>query len=551
VDYLLRKRTVRLFWVFVVIFLGLIGHLAYIQIYSGGSLSRQAITQQTQTVSLEVPPRGQILDRELKPLTAYRSEWRVIVFPAAVADRQQASRTLAAALDVPAEEAARYFTGRASMLPYDLSVDQAGKIRNLELPGIIVEKAEIQSRKPVLASHLLGYLGKNEKNQWQGKMGLEAFYDSELRSAVPEAMARVHLDARGSYISGLGIKVDQNMVDESRKNVVLTIDSDIQKITEEVLDQSGVKDGAAVVMDVRSGDILAMASRPDYTVEADVYDEEQSAPVEQSFLNHSMSIYQPGSVFKVVVAAAALEEGIVKPDTLFLCVGAKDELVKCYKEAGHGLITFSEAVAYSCNPTFARVGLKLGADKLVWYAKKFGLANGSIIGYKKSDLSAKLNMITEPNSMVNASLGQWPVQATVVQVTAMMAAIANDGVYIPPRLVSEIRSNDGKTIKNIEPGQEVRAVSKLSADLTQIMLEMVTQFGTGQVAYISEWGSAGKTGSAQVGNQKVDAWFSGYAPVNNPRYVVTVLVNDGESGGATAAPLFKDIMEQILAIEGN
>ena len=544
-NYLRRRRTITLFWVFGLIYAGLIGHLAYIQVYSGSTLSKQAIAQQTQTVSLEVPSRGEILDRKFRPLTSHLTVWRVVIFPIAVANRYMESRTLAATLEVSNEEIARYFTGGPHMLPYNLNDDQAEQVRKLGLQGISVVEAQIQSRKPAVASHLLGYLGKTENNRWQGEMGIEAFYDRELQSTVPGKMARIFLDARGQYVPGLGIQVIHNVQDNSRKNVVLTIDRDFQEIAENVMDKSGVKDGAVVVMDVRSGDIVAMARRPDYMF-GGKENESDAGPAEQSFLNHGLSIYQPGSVFKVIVAAAALEEGIVKPDSLFLCIGEKDELVRCYKKDGHGIITFAEAVAYSCNPTFARVGLKVGAEKLIMYAKKFGLANSSLIGYKKKDLSTELQMIAEPNSLVNASLGQWPVRATVVQITAMMAAVANDGVYIQPRLVSEIRTKDGTIVKTIEPGQETRAVSKSSAEVMQILLEMVTKVGTGTLAHVPNGGSAGKTGSAQVGDEKVDAWFSGYAPVNNPRYVATVLVNDGESGGKTAAPLFKKIMQEIL-----
>lgn len=552
-NYLGRKRIVTLFWVFVMVFGGLMAHLAYIQVYSGRTLSRQAMAQQTQTVALELPPRGQILDTRLRPLTTHRTVWRAVVFPAAVTDRARAISTLADALQVPREVVAPYFAGGACMLPFDLTDTQVALARNLSLPGVIITTAEVQSRKPSLASHLLGYLGKAENNQWQGQMGIEAFYDRELHSTVPESVARIFMDARGHYISGLGIQVAQGLPDKNRKNVVLTIDRDLQEIVEKVLDKAGIKDGAAVVMDISSGDIVAMASRPDYNINAAVYNASNIGgtpePVQQSFLNNCLSLYQPGSVFKVIVAAAALEEGIVKPDTEFLCVGEKDELVKCYNKTGHGLINFAQAVAYSCNPIFARVGLKLGADKMVKYAEKFGMANGSIIGYKQNDLSQQLNMITQPYSLVNASLGQWPVRANVVQITAMMSCIANDGVYVPPRLVREIRSTDGTIVKKVEPGQKTRAVSKQSADTVQSMLEMVTEYGTGQQAYVSDWGSAGKTGSAQVGNEKVDAWFSGYAPLANPRYVATVLVNDGESGGKTAAPLFKEIMQQILVEE--
>ncbi len=545
-----KKRAVTLFWFFFFILSGLLGHLAYVQLILGPGLSRQALAQQSQFVALEIPPRGQILDRNLKPLTEDREVWRAVVFPAVVTDKWAEAAALASILEMDYREALSCLTGKAKVIPLDLRAEQRAELEKRRLPGVTVCRVKLRSRKPPLASHVLGYLGLAGPDNWAGKMGLEAYYDRELRGSMPELAARLFLDGKGKAIPGLGCRVETGLPDQARKQVVLTIDRDIQGIVEKALAGAGVKDGAAVVMDVRDGDILAMASRPDYTL-----DPAQGTPTGSSFLNHALSLYQPGSVFKVIVAAAALEEGLVRPDQVFLCAGEKDDLVKCYKQEGHGLLTFAEAFAYSCNPAFARVGLGLGAQKLIDYAGRFGLNTTGIIGSKpdspaeQQNLKTGLSRIAQPHNLVNASLGQWPVQANVVQMTAMMGTIAGNGVYTPPRLVREIRNSDGTTARIIEPGQRIRVISGNTAQTVKTMLELVTKSGTGRQALVEPGGSAGKTGSAQVGPAQINAWFSGYAPAGSPRYVATVLVNDGESGGQTAAPIFREIMQEILELE--
>ncbi len=542
-DYVIKKRAVILFWLFVLVFAGIISHLAYIQVISGPRLSRQALSQQSQSVALECLPRGQILDRNLKPLTYNRDVWRAVVFPAAAPDKLNEAAVLASILKIDYREAASYFAGTAKAIPLDLNAEQITELKRHPLPGVMLSRVKVRSRKPLLASHLIGYLGKDSPAGWVGKTGIEAYYNSDLTGTVPELAARIFLDGKGRFIPGLGYRIE-TLPDKARKHVVLTIDRDIQAIVEKAMDNAGVKDGAAVVMDVRSGDILAMASRPDYTLD--------NTQNEKSFLNHCLTLYQPGSIFKVISAAAAIEEGLVKPENVFLCLGEKDDLVKCYEKSGHGLITFAQAFAYSCNPVFARLGLGLSAQKLIDYAKRFGLDTGSITGYRKDNREDKLTYITkldrigQPYNLVNASLGQWPVEASVVQITAMMNTIANNGVYTLPRLVREIRNFDGTTARKIDSGPGIRAVSENTAKTMQTMLQTVIRDGTGRQALIEPWGSAGKTGSAQVGPGKINAWFSGYVPADNPRYVGTILVTDGESGGKTAAPIFRQIMQEIL-----
>lgn len=542
-----------IFWLFVFVFLSLVGNLTHIQIVNGRRLTQQAVSQQTQSVALEVPARGQILDRKLRPLTDSRKTYRVVVFPAAVTDSDSEAVKLATVLHMDRDKIKKYLEGRAQSIPLDLNAAQKAEVTRLGLPGIVVVEMKIRDRKPELASHVIGYLGSaGGLSSWVGETGIERFYDRELRGTVPESQVRIFIDGRGRLIQGLKYTVEENLVDDARNNVVLTIDRDIQGIVENAMDNAGIRDGAVVVMDLATGDIAAMASRPEYnlgvsgTVGTDVY---RGTAEKEMFLNHSLSLYQPGSVFKVIVASAALEEGLVKPDTMFNCIGEKDPIVKCYEKKGHGLLSFAQAVAYSCNPTFARVGIELGADRIISFAQKFGLAQNSIIGYTKNDLKDSLNTVSQQYNLVNASLGQWPIKASVVQVTAMMNVIAAGGVYTEPRLVMEIRSTGGKPVRSLAEGEKNQVISRNTAETMQQLLEKVTTSGTGKQAWIEPWGSAGKTGSAQVGQNKLDAWFSGYAPLKNPRYVATVLVTDGESGGKTAAPVFKEIMLKILALQ--
>lgn len=260
-----RKRTILLFWVFVMIFCSLTAHLAYIQIHEGALLSQQALAQQTQPISLEIPPRGQILDRSMTPLTSSHEADRVIVLPWNVADRDREARLLADVLDMDVSQIMEYFTTKARMIPQDLTSVQAGELKNLSLPGIMVAKTKIRERKPGLAAHILGFLGIGEtRGSWEGKMGIEAVYNSELKGAVPRAAARVFLDAKGRIISGLGLRLEEKAIDSERKDVVLTIDRQIQEAVEQAMDRSGIREGAVVVMEAGTGDVLALASRPEY-----------------------------------------------------------------------------------------------------------------------------------------------------------------------------------------------------------------------------------------------------------------------------------------------
>lgn len=547
-DYLRQQRIYKVFLLFFLCFAFYVGRIYFIQVSSHQEYVSKMLAQDTMSVALEEYTRGNIYDRNMVPLTGTVAKNKVIVFPSVIAGKKVTIKRLAKILGLKDNEMAAKMGNVPHYLELkaDLTPGQALAIAKAKLPGIQVAPVALRSEKPLLAAHTLGYLDRVDAQELSafraqgrqyspidtvGKYGLEKFYETQLRGLRPEKVMRAYVDGNGQLIPGLGYRVEKN-IDPNRHSLVLTLDKRVQQIVEKVMD-SKVKLGAVVVMDPLSGDILAIAGRP---------------VAEKNGFNPAVELREPGSVFKIIVAAAALEEGKVTPDTHFFCSG-KQDFIKCSDPNGHGNITFSQAMAVSCNSTFAKVGtLLVGAPKLIQYARRFGLENQNITGYPVPyDARQKLALIDSPNNIAISSIGQGTVLTSPLQVTAMSAVIASGGIYRQPRLVKELRNFNGQVSKSFPMSQGSRVISEKTAGEINDMLVGVVSQGTGKAAAIAQ-GSAGKTGTAEAGSGKTNAWFTGYAPFNNPRYVVTVFVEKGESGGKDAAPVFKEIMEQLMKL---
>lgn len=560
----LKKRLVWTLTILVFFFILAAVRTAYIQVYHGEHYARKALDRDITQVSLEDYSRGRILDRNLKPLaSSYRSN-RIVVFPEQLEEPELIAGGLADITGSEFSAVRSMLSGKkAVVLPFNISWEQAGLIQEAGWKGVLVLPYNFRYGPRPLAVHVLGHLGRirdirelegfnkgGEKtyklSDWVGRKGLEYFYEKELRGMYPSAFAGIYTDALGKSLPGVPVVVDTKIGDFTRSDLITTIDADIQEIVENVMDRS-VKKGAVVVMDRVSGDILAMASRPAYHPNPAVIDP-VSAGGDERFVNQALSLFQPGSVFKVVVAAAALSEGAVRSDTSFTCDGDRETPIRCWKKEGHGTITFAEAFAQSCNSTFVKTAMELGSDRLIGYARLLGLENQQIVGYPaEADARQDLNLIAGKYNLANSSVGQGPVLATPVQITAMINTIANGGIFLQPALVKELLPAKGNPVK-IEAGEPVRVISPKVAREIMDMMEKVTRSGVGQKAWVEQGGTAGKTGSAELAksSEVVNAWFSGYGPLDNPRYTITALVRDGNSGGETAAPVFREIMERLV-----
>ncbi|WP_131820840.1 peptidoglycan D,D-transpeptidase FtsI family protein [Desulfotruncus arcticus] len=555
------------FWAMTMAFALITWHLYNIQLVEGNSYALRASQIRSQEVALEEFMRGEITDRNQVPLSGGYYANRVVVFPKLMQDQQKELEQLAQVIGQNSADLNKKARDGAFYLTLNLTSKQLQALQTTPPEGVFLLPVYIRYGDKPLAGHITGYLGKissqeqfvllqqnSAKNynlgDWVGQSGLEYFYEQELKGTYPQRWARVALDARGRVINGEGLTVNTSAADPARLNVVTTIDRNIQQIVESVMD-AHMQNGAVIVMKAGSGDILAMASRPGYDPSPARLGHSLAGRQGDVYVDHCTSLFQPGSVFKVVLAAAAIDLGMVDLDEHFTCLGANAGPVRCWLDGGHGRITFQQAFAESCNPVFVEIGERLGADTIIDYAGALGLSNQAIAGYPiKGDKRQNLAAIGERFNLANSSVGQGPVLVTPVQVTAMLNTIASGGLYYPPRLVAGVADDQGRFVREIKQPEPTSAISAYTAGVMQDLLREVTEVGVGTRAQVAQWGSAGKTGSAQLNNADgtVDAWFSGFTPVNNPQYVITVMVHDGSSGGATAAPVFKEIAEKIMQI---
>jgi len=563
-----RRRMVASFWLIVAAFAGMLAHMYNIQLVHGDALAVQAMRMRTEEVALEEYVRGEITDRYGVPLSGSHYINRVVIFPSLMNNPDQTIKKLAAVLSMDAAQLVKKMHRGAFYIDRSLTSAELRQLQDDMPAGVYLLPVYRRYGSNPLAVHVTGHLGKIPSKQeytrlekqssknyrlgdWVGQSGLEYFYEPQLKGTRAVRWARVPVDARGRVIEGPGLLVDTAGTDPERHNVVTTIDSRIQRIVEQVMDRQ-VDSGAVVVMQAGSGDILATASRPGYHPEPREMAQSVQKAAGEVFVDHSTSLYQPGSVFKTVLAAAALEKGLVREDTMFYCTGARAKPVRCWNESGHGHISFAEAFAFSCNPVFVKTGCRLGADSIIEYACKLGLDNQQITGYPvEKDARQDLSLMGETYNLANSSVGQGPVLVTPVQVTAMMNTIASGGIYHTPRLVAGLSDGAGHLVKKFTGPPPRRAIAPDTAERLHSLLRMVTVSGVGQKAGVPEWCSAGKTGSAQAAGDDgpVNAWFSGYVPAEHPRYVITVLVCNGRSGGDTAAPVFREIASQIMKIQ--
>ena len=364
-------------------------------------------------------------------------------------------------------------------------------------------------------------------------------------------------DATAKYISGLGYRIiDPNTFNTEKKlNIKLTIDWHIQKIVEDVLNENNIV-GSVVIEDIVNGDIIAICSKPDFNPnQIEEYLHDSYKPL----FNRAIASYPPGSIFKVITAAAALENGYLE-NTKYNCEGKIDigslEFKCSSYNIGHGTIDMYKAFSLSCNPYFINVGIKTGKEKLFEMAKAFGI--GIPTGLSEQNIEESygyLPLTSEIQSngdIANISIGQGKLLITPVQAADIAAIIANGGIKNNINIVDSIINDDGNKIRNYKNNYGNRVISIETAHLLKKMMDITVTQGTGKKANIDAYGGCGgKTGTAETGQVKneekvVHAWFIGYFPKTQPKYSMSVFIEDGKSGGGKAAPIFAEIAEKIL-----
>ena len=604
------KRAMTLLLILLILGFGsCIIYLGYVQLIKGDTYRAKAETSQLYDSEISAE-RGVIYDRNMKELAKSASAWKVVIYPNKLKDeavREQIVDSLSKII-VEKDEQGQYtkedleetkesVREKASMTSYGYLVvknkiekelrDEIIKLMEtkinvgaemISLSNYIGIESDVKRYYPygTFASTVIGFTGTEDI----GRAGLELRYNSDLTGTNGRIITAVN---GGANNDKMPVEFETVYDAEQGTSLVTTLDETIQRYLEESLSQAlldhSAKSAYGIVMDVNTGAILAMSSQPDYdsnnpykitdtkTIEVleEISDKEEltEKKVEAQYSqwrNRTISdTYEPGSVSKIITAAAALEENIWPENDTFSCIGhieVEDRIIRCSHTEGHGAQTFKQAFANSCNPFFIRLGLDMGQEIFFKYFEAFGLTESTGI-----DLPAEASPVKdvtyhslENMSVVNlasSSFGQ-TFQVSPIQMLTAVSAIANGGNLMKPYIVSKMLNQDGEVIKQNNPVVKRQVVSESTCDKIIEMMEEVVNSGTGANGYVAGYRVAGKTGTSEkigANNGKYVASFVCFAPADDPQVAILIAVDEPEGqyyGSQVAAPVAAIVMQKIM-----
>jgi penicillin-binding protein 2 len=556
---------------------GLIARLAYLQLVIYPQLLQRSEGNRLRIVPIAAS-RGNIYDRKHRLLAGTRFSYSVTLHPTKL-DKKSADdiyERLEKLLDLPAELIARKVAAAGFQSPYPINLkrDVDEKIiaqlleNQAQYPGIGItqEAVRFYPHNKALA-HVLGYTGEITQPELEkraakgykqgdiiGKAGLERIYDETLRGVAGGTYMEV--DARGRVIRQF-----KEEEPTQGSHLVLSIDYDLQHVAEQGLQG---KKGAAIAMDVATGEVLAMASNPVYdpniftgTISPKVWSELQKQ--DHPFHNRALNAYPPGSTYKIITTIAGAETGVVTPASRWMSTGSlRIGGMVMHDHAAHGVVDIEQAFAYSVNTVYSEIGLRLGPNILKKWADAYrlGQATGISLPGESSgnipDRAWKRKWLKEDwyaGDNANHAIGQGFNQVTPLQACSMMAALGNGGDVLKPQLVRALRLPDGKTQPALQ--REVRNHVNLRPLTWQMLSKGMigsVRYGTSTVLITPGVVVGAKTGTAQDPPRKDHAWIVALAPMNKPRIAIAVFVENGGWGGSTAGPIAKAMIDQYFGI---
>lgn len=576
-----RGRLIFILIIFILLLVALFGRMFYWQVIRAEELSQKAYSQQTKN-SIISPKRGTIYDRNNVVLASSVTVETISVTPKNIKDKdkERVALGLATILNLDYDTVlgkVSKTTNSEEVIAKKLERDVTDKIREWikeeSVPGVnIYEDTKRNYPKKNFLSQVLGFCGTDN----QGLEGLEVKYESLLKGVAGRRVTSK--DATGK---DMPLDATTYIPSEDGSNLVLTIDSRIQYIVEKYLrqaleDNKPTEYGNCIVMNPKNGDILAMATMPDYDPNdpfVPVRDEdklnwdsysaiEKSNALQEVWKNRNVTdTYEPGSVFKVVTASIAIEEGLVtNVDAVnYNCTGSLkvgDWDISCWKPTPHGKQSLRQGLMNSCNPVYMTVAMKIGAKTFYEYLEAFGISKstdsgilGEVGGYNHSEIQ----LSQDKSSLAITGFGQG-FTLTPLNMLNTVCAIANDGKLMQPRIIKEITDSNGTVIESYSPVVVKQVISESTSDTVLDMMKSVVSDGTGRYAQVKGYYIAGKTSTAEQGdktNPKYVASFIALAPADNPEIAMIFnLYNpkgpNGHQGGGIVAPVVSKAMSEIL-----
>ncbi|OGX32064.1 MAG: hypothetical protein A3G37_01605 [Omnitrophica WOR_2 bacterium RIFCSPLOWO2_12_FULL_46_30] len=543
-----HRRFRAVIFIFLFLFVLCVLRLLYIQLFRSSYLSDVASQQHNLYIELE-PLRGAIYDRNLKPLAVNLPADSLYASNRQFKNKEKAILQLVEALGLDYNYLkGRLYRNKAFVwIARKLSWEQAEKIRQLKIEGLgFIRESKRSYPDKNLASQTIGFAGLDNV----GLEGLELQYDEYLKGT--SGWTVVLRDAKQNKL------LSQNLLlPRDGSELILTIDEFIQFIAERELERVyktfKARGASVIILNPKTGELLALANRPTYDAN---HPQVSSADFRR---NRALcDMFEPGSVFKIVTASAALEEGRFNESDRFFCENGSYRVANhiLHDHHAHGWLSFSQVFSESSNIGTTKIAQSLGPDIIYRYSASFGFGRESGL-----DMPGEIpGVLKEPKTWSKTSIGAVPigheVGVTALQLACAISAIANDGILMRPSIVKAIRDTRGQIIKEYKPEEVRRVISSKTAKRIRDILVLATEEGTGKLARVSDFKVAGKTGTAQkiepdgsYSHSKYIASFIGFAPADQPLVAVVVTVDEPRPyyfGGVVAAPVFKRIVQDVV-----
>ena len=559
-----RNKTVTVMFICLAMFIGLIARLVYLMVFQSEYYIQKAKELHERERSIKAA-RGRIIDANGEILADNKTVCTISVIHNQIEDKERVIEVLSKELGLSEEYVRKRVEKYSSIEKIKSNVDKSigDIIRSYELAGVKVDE-DYKRYYPYgsLASKVLGFTGGDN----QGIIGLEVIYEEYLKGEAGTILTVT--DAKGVEVAEAG---EERIEPVNGRDLYISLDMNIQsyatQLAMQAMETKQADSVSMIVMNPQNGEILAMVNVPEfdlnnpYTLPETAEQTALSAEEEQALLNAMWrngcinDTYEPGSIFKTVTAAAALEESVVKLEESFNCPGyvmVGDRRIRCHKVAGHGTETFVQGIMNSCNPVFVTVGLRLGVDNYFKYFNQFGLLDRTGIdlpGEAGTIMHKKENI--GPVELATISFGQ-SFQITPIQLAVTVSSFVNGGRRVTPHLGVKVANSDGTESNLFAYQKKDNIVSQETSETMRYLLEQVVENGGGQKAYIEGYRIGGKTATSETlprGSGKYIASFLGFAPADNPTVLAICLINNPQGvyyGGQIAAPVVKQLFENIL-----
>ncbi len=555
-----KKRLVVLLVFVIIVFLLLMVRIGYWTFYKGEWLQAQAEGQWTQDVSVAAE-RGSILDRNGNVLAQSASADTVLLRPSEVIDPDEVADNLSAVLEMDRETVYEKATDTSKSevwLKRQISREQSDEIRAMNMDGVYFT-TDVKRYYPnkELLCQVVGFTSVDG----EGLLGLEKQYDKYLAGKAGRTIAETDKNGR-ELAAGYEFDIDP----EDGYNVVLSIDAVVQGFLETACEEAyqamGAQSVQGIVMDPDSGEIIAMANIPGYDLNDPPRNDTETLDT-LSKNRVTADTYEPGELFEVVTAASALDAGIVTTDYTFNCTGSlvvDGETIECSLPAGHGAETLTQAMQNACGPCFAQIALDMGLDTFYRYIQGFGFGQETGIDFI-SDVTGEVmdQKYVQDADLVRMGIGE-DITVTPLQLTSALSAVVNGGTLYQPKLVSEMTDSEGSVLQVFEPVSNGQVISSETSAAMRQVLQNVVEAGNGKNAQIPGYEVGGMAatslkydGSGQVLADKVISSFIGFAPADDPQYVVLILIDEPSAserdGSVIAAPYVKEVLEETLTYD--